>query len=172
MITLGRLAAVAILLGVLSLGRLGPGSVAADDSHEGGHFTIRSADFANGTPIPVVHACTTLERIAGAENVPFTLRWKHPPRDTLSFVLEVVDRDPPTPPLGGFVHWLVYNIPATASEIGPESLSTGTQGTNTLGQVGYLGPCPPQGNPPHHYRITLYALGTARVIGTFQVPQQ
>jgi Raf kinase inhibitor-like YbhB/YbcL family protein len=137
----------------------------------------------------------SLERIAGAENMPFTLRWQHPPRDTQSFMLDVVDRDPPTL-LGGFVHWLVYNIPATAREIGPESLSIGTQGTNTLGQVGYLGPCPPPGNPPHHYRITLYALdlpsiagaaltidqvesairgyvlGTARVIGTFQVPQQ
>ena len=199
--THGRMVAIAILLGVLSLGRLGSGVAGAPATAAGGHFSISSADFANGMPIPVVHAavpprCGT---IAGAASRPFTLRWQNPPSGTRSFVLVVVDRDLPAQYRklypAGFLHWLVYNIPATEREIGPGALQVGTPGTNGAGFAGYMGPCPPPGDPPHRYRITLYALDlphiagaaltveqveaamrgyvldTARTIGTFQVPR-
>ena len=37
----------------------------------------------------------------------------------------------------------------------------GLQGVNGLGQIGYKGPCPPPGSPPHHYHFELSALDTA-----------
>jgi Raf kinase inhibitor-like YbhB/YbcL family protein len=194
--------AVAIALGLLGLGRPGSGVAVAGVPAAGGRFAISSADFADGMPIPAVHAGVppACGKIAGAASRPFTLRWQNPPGATRSFVLDVVDRDLPAQYRklypAGFLHWLVYNIPATARAIGPGALQVGTPGKNGAGLVGYTGPCPPKGDPPHRYRITIYAvdlprvagaaltvdrveaamrgyvLATARTIGTFKFPQQ
>jgi Raf kinase inhibitor-like YbhB/YbcL family protein len=34
------------------------------------------------------------------------------------------------------------------------------QGVNSLGAIGYFGPRPPGGDPPHHYHFQLFALDT------------
>jgi len=71
----------------------------------------------------------------------------------------------PDAPVGIFVHWVIYNIPADATGL-PEkvpqepNLEDGTvQGVNDLGKVGYNGPCPPAGKP-HRYYFILRALDT------------
>jgi hypothetical protein len=61
------------------------------------------------------------------------------------------------------VHWVLYNIPATATGL-PEGVTAaqlppGTlEGTNDWKRTGYGGPCPPVGR--HRYFHKLYALDT------------
>jgi Raf kinase inhibitor-like YbhB/YbcL family protein len=54
----------------------------------------------------------------------------------------MIDRDSPG---GQFVHWTQWGH--------------GTTGTNSFGKPGYSGPCPPKGDKPHRYVVTVYALG-------------
>jgi Raf kinase inhibitor-like YbhB/YbcL family protein len=68
-------------------------------------------------------------------------------------VLVIRDPDAPT---GNFVHWAAAGIPPNEIEV-PESA---IEGRNSFGSLGYRGPCPPRGGKPHHYVITLDALGS------------
>jgi Raf kinase inhibitor-like YbhB/YbcL family protein len=70
--------------------------------------------------------------------------------------------DDPDAPTGGWVHWVIFNLPADINVI-PEDCKTyeilpfdGIQGTNDFGRIGYSGPAPPSGT--HRYYFTLYAL--------------
>jgi len=70
------------------------------------------------------------------------------------------------PPAPGF-HWVLYNLPASTSELPEnvakvESLDLGgaRQGRNDFRRPGYAGPCPPPG-PAHRYFFKLYALDAA-----------
>jgi Raf kinase inhibitor-like YbhB/YbcL family protein len=65
-----------------------------------------------------------------------------------------------------FVHWVAYNIPAEVTAL-PEGLHDGEQlleparifqGRTSRGTVGYFGPRPPEGDPPHHYHFQVFAL--------------
>ena len=100
-------------------------------------------------------------------NISPMLTWDHPPTGTRSFAVLMFDQDAPG---GGWWHWAVFDIPA-----GVTGLQTGAgtparhllppgaiQVRNDWGSLGYGGPCPPPG-PPHHYRLVLYALRTARL---------
>lgn len=125
-------------------------------------FHLKSADFANGSPIPSAHegnsfGCT-------GRNVPPALAWSGAPAHARSFALTMVDPDAPT--AGGFVHWIVYNIPASRHSIGPSALRGTQQGRNDARINGYFGPCPPPGSGPHHYHFTLYALNIAGAGGS------
>ena len=72
------------------------------------------------------------------------------------------DMDVP-PPNGPFVHWIIYNIPATSTSLTAglpkdATLSSGAmQGVNSARSLGYLGACPPPGAAPHHYVFQLLA---------------
>ena len=88
------------------------------------------------------------------------LSWTEPPAGTKSLALIM---DDPDAPAGTWVHWVVYNLPASAralSEGTPptETLADGAkQGTNDFRKTGYGGPCPPPGSA-HRYFFKLYAL--------------
>ena len=96
------------------------------------------------------------------KNISPALEWSGVPEGTVSFVL-IVDPDAPDPanPKMTWVHWVLYNIPATASAL-PEGvedkdLPEGTlHGINDWKKTGYGGPCPPVGE--HRYFHKLYAL--------------
>jgi Raf kinase inhibitor-like YbhB/YbcL family protein len=92
------------------------------------------------------------------------LRWRGVPAGTRSFALQVVDPDAKVP-RPGFVHWVAYNIPPSWRTLGPGSPHIYTNGKNGTGKIGYIGPCPPIGDPPHHYHFTLYALNVAQLSG-------
>jgi len=71
-------------------------------------------------------------------------------------------RDPDAP-IGSYVHWVLYNLPANVSGL-PAAIPTAptiaqgaVQGVNGSGASGYQGPCPPPG-AAHHYHFKLYAL--------------
>jgi hypothetical protein len=121
-------------------------------------LAITSNAFAPDGAIPAVHTCE-------GKDISPALAWKDAPAGTKSFVLIVDDPDAPDPaaPRMTWVHWVLYNIPATASGlaegVAPSALPSGTrEGLNDWGRTGYGGPCPPIGR--HRYFHKLYALDT------------
>jgi Raf kinase inhibitor-like YbhB/YbcL family protein len=117
------------------------------------------------------------------ENVSPTLIWRNPPAGTKSFAVQVHDPDAPTG--SGFWHWAVYNIPPTTVILSQgvgnraERLPAGAFGGNTdfmdTGATGgngnYGGPCPPEGDRPHRYVFTVYALAVDRLEVAAGVPR-
>jgi Raf kinase inhibitor-like YbhB/YbcL family protein len=118
-----------------------------------GELSIMSPEFAAGGPIPAAFTCS------GVGKSP-VLRWNGVPERTRSLALIVRD---PDAPMGSFVHWVIYNVPASAAGLpqgvppAPTLDDGAIQGVNGAGKIGYFGPCPPPG-PAHHYHFRLYAL--------------
>jgi hypothetical protein len=126
-------------------------------------FALRSPDIISGRAIPLDHVYDRSGCHGG--NTSPALSWNRPPPGTRSFALLMFDPDAPG---GGWWHWAVFDIPAGARSLqagagdpAKHRLPPGViQVRNDFGLVGYGGPCPPPG-PPHHYRLTLYALRVA-----------
>jgi Raf kinase inhibitor-like YbhB/YbcL family protein len=93
------------------------------------------------------------------QNVSPPLAWSNPPANTQSYAIIMVD------PAGrggsGVVHWVAYDIPAGKTSLREgEASQPSTEfkgGKNTRGLSTYFGPCPPLGDKPHPYVITLIA---------------
>jgi Raf kinase inhibitor-like YbhB/YbcL family protein len=101
-------------------------------------------------------------------NISPALTWSGAPAGTKSFALTVYDPDAPTG--SGWWHWVVYDIPASVTELaegagdaGGSLPASAKQGRTDFGTAGYGGPCPPAGDKPHHYVFTLYALKVATI---------
>lgn len=100
-------------------------------------------------------------------NVSPHLAWSGAPQGTKSFVVTMYDPDAPTG--SGFWHWVIANIPASASMIGDNAsrsprMPAGSIETRTdFGVPGYSGPCPPAGDQPHRYIFTIHALSADRL---------
>jgi len=119
---------------------------------------IYSTAFKEGDTIPTIYTCDS-------SNVSPPLHWNNPFKNTVSFALIV---DDPDAPMGTWVHWVVYNIPASdtvlmtdiahVSNIASDTdvINGSKQGMTSFGKPGYGGPCPPNGT--HHYHFKLYAL--------------
>jgi Raf kinase inhibitor-like YbhB/YbcL family protein len=98
------------------------------------------------------------------------LSWKNAPVDTKSFAVMVHDPDAPTGG-AGFWHWVVINLPADTTQLargaGTTSGSALPMGARQIatdfGTPGWGGPCPPEGDKPHHYNFTVYALKVAKL---------
>lgn len=95
------------------------------------------------------------------------LAWEGVPEGTKSLALTVYDPDAPTG--SGLWHWIVVDIPPTATEIpagagsGGAALPAGARATrNDAGTTEYLGAAPPPG-PAHRYVFTLYALSAEKL---------
>lgn len=121
-------------------------------------FALTSPDFSHQGAIPSRHTCE------GSNTSP-ALAWSGVPAAAKSLVLIVDDPDAPDPaaPQTTWVHWLLYNLPVTASGlpsgVKATALPPGTQeGSNDWKRAGYGGPCPPIGR--HRYFHKLYALDT------------
>lgn len=116
-------------------------------------LSLRSAAFEPGSRIPQIYTCD-------GRDVSPPLRWTGAPRGTAGFALIC---DDPDAPMGTWVHWVLYNIPADTDRLpealpASERLESGVlQGGNDFGKIGYGGPCPPRGKP-HRYFFRLYAL--------------
>jgi Raf kinase inhibitor-like YbhB/YbcL family protein len=111
-------------------------------------FTLTSTTFEAGGMIPIECTCD------GADRSP-ALQWAGAPGGTRSFVLIV---DDPDAPRGTFTHWVRFDIPGAVLALDAGQPIAGVDGTNDFQQSGYRGPCPPEGDRPHGYRFTLYAL--------------
>jgi hypothetical protein len=110
---------------------------------------LTSTAFQEGATIPQKYTCD-------GKNLSPQLDWSAAPGQTKSFALIV---DDPDAPVGTFVHWVVYNLPATLTGL-PEGASSGVQGANGFRKNAYGGPCPPKG-APHRYFFKLYALDSS-----------
>jgi Raf kinase inhibitor-like YbhB/YbcL family protein len=127
----------------------------------GGKFTLTSPDVAEGKAIAAAQVFNGFGCSGG--NVSPALSWSHAPAGTRSFALLMHDPDAPTG--SGWWHWVVYNIPASATSLpaGAGDPKKGlmpagaVQGRTDFGTPGYGGPCPPPGKP-HRYYLRLYAL--------------
>jgi hypothetical protein len=125
-------------------------------------LTLSSTDVAAGKTMATEQILNGFGCTGG--NVSPGLKWGEPPAGTKSFTLTVYDPDAPTG--SGWWHWVVVDIPATARELpkgvgksGTVKIAGGARQTRTdFGTSGYGGPCPPQGDKPHRYVITLSAL--------------
>ena len=161
-LTLGALSAGVLALGGVAFGavRAGDTSVLAMDrvlSAAVQPLTVTLPTIPTGAPIPDVNT-------AFGKNVSPPVTWNGAPPGVQSYVLIVEDTDShgPTPVL----HWLAYNIPGSATGLNKDVRNRGEpktplgmmQGVNHAGGIGYIGPNPPQGDPPHHYHFEVFAL--------------
>lgn len=121
-------------------------------------LTVTSEDFTEGGALP---------RTAGFGfgNTSPQLSWSGAPEGTRSYLL--VCHDPDAPVIGGFTHWAVLGIPAgtTTLDAGAgafgASLGEGTTTlTNDYGTRDFGGAAPPEGDGPHRYVFTVWALDT------------
>lgn len=113
---------------------------------------LRSNSFTAGGAIPKRHS-------AEGEDVSPHLAWSNAPAEAKSFAIICHDPDAPLISRGtyGFVHWVLYNLPASTQEL-EEGTKTGTAGVNDFGKPGYGGPLPPEGHGDHHYYFMVLAL--------------
>jgi hypothetical protein len=135
--------------------RTGLASVALAVLFAGGAgMELTSAAFKPGEMIPAKYTCD-------GPDVSPPLTWSDPPTGTKSFALI---SDDPDAPVGTWVHWVLWNIPASARSLEENLPKQGSlphgarQGTTDFRRIGYGGPCPPSGT--HRYFFKLYALDT------------
>ncbi|MEI7831768.1 MAG: YbhB/YbcL family Raf kinase inhibitor-like protein [bacterium] len=123
-------------------------------------FTLTSSAFTEGGVIPDKYSNR-------GGNMSPQLEWKTPPVGVKSFALICDDPDAPS---GTWTHWVIFNIPASVSELPagfPEDLPAGDpafgalQGANSGKNNRYDGPRPPSGT--HHYHFRLYALDVEKL---------
>jgi Raf kinase inhibitor-like YbhB/YbcL family protein len=120
---------------------------------------VTSPSFADGDPIPRRYS-------KDGGNLSPPLAWSNLPAGTASLALVCVD---PRGPRGEpFALWVLYNIPPSLPALPegvpkvplPQEVPGAAQGVNDTGQVGFDGPAPPRGHPPHRYEVRVYALDT------------
>lgn len=113
-------------------------------------FTLSTTAFLDAGILPVLYTCD-------GKDISPQVAWATPPAKTKSFAVIVSD---PIAPKGTFYHWVIFNIPAKATEI-DEGMKTAIKGAilgkNDFGKEQYNGPCPPKGTA-HSYIFTVYAL--------------
>lgn len=116
---------------------------------------LTSSAFAEGGLVPAKYTCD-------GEGVSPPLQWAGVPGGAKTLALIA---DDPDAPAGTWVHWVLYGLPPTVTELpekvpATDSLANGAkQGINDFQRPGYGGPCPPAGTP-HRYFFKLYALDT------------
>lgn len=97
------------------------------------------------------------------KNLSPQLSWSGVPKDAKSLAITVFDPDAPTG--SGWWHWVVFNIPATVTSL-PEGASRlkmpkgAVESLTDYGKQGFGGACPPEGDEPHRYIFTVWALNT------------
>ena len=142
---------VDILTGVFTVKTVSPPPPTTPEAPK--PFTLTSTAFEQNAVIPYKYTCD-------GPDVSPQLNWANPPQGTKAFALICDDPDAPG---AIWVHWVIFNIPATATSLQEgipkqAELADGTlQGRNDFGGIGYGGPCPPSGST-HRYMFTLYAL--------------
>jgi Raf kinase inhibitor-like YbhB/YbcL family protein len=110
---------------------------------------VTSPAFRDGDTIPAEFTCS------GADHSP-PLRWTGVPSAAVEMALVIDDPDAPG---GTFLHWVLFALPPGDGGVAAATVPPGArQGRNGFGKAAYGGPCPPKGDPPHHYRFIVYAL--------------
>lgn len=105
------------------------------------------SEFHNNEKIPTEYTCD-------GKNIrpPLTISGIPSHAKTLVIIM-----DDPDAPSKVWVHWIIFNIPVSSTEMEIGGSSLGKEGVNDFEKIGYSGPCPPSGM--HHYHFRVYALG-------------
>ena len=99
---------------------------------------ISSSAFEEGGLIPMKYTCDDVD-------ISPPLEWSGIPEGTKEIALIC---DDPDAPMGTWVHWVVYNLPANTNKLlenipVTKVLENGIkQGSNDFHKIGYGGPCP------------------------------
>lgn len=162
--TFGAWAAVAVVLAMAPVTAQQGGGQRGGGPAPGPAMTMTVAAFSDGGQIPVRFS-QAAEGAAPGEGTSPAITWTNAPAGTQSFVLHMHDMDVArNRTTDDQVHWLVWNIPASASGL-PEGVAKGQQRpdgsyqTSATGPV-YRGPGAPATGPMHHYVFELFALDT------------
>jgi len=153
--------------GVAALIWAAPGAQAAP------WMTLTSTSIKDGERIPVKFGGDDKTRLCDprvpgkicpcpGQNVSPQLSWDGVPKTAKSLAILMYDIDGRFG--AGVSHWVAYNIAPDSPGLGEGDATAGkgfTGGAGTRGNANYMGPCPPEGNGPHHYVITLIALDLA-----------
>lgn len=111
---------------------------------------ISSPAFQHNQYVPAKYTCD-------GEDLNPPLQFTDVPEGTQTLALLV---DDPDAPVGDWVHWLMWNIPPSTTEIPENSVpADAIQGLTDFGRNDWGGPCPPNGM--HRYFFKLYALDSA-----------
>ncbi len=133
--------------------------LALDRVSQAASFGIRSPAFQDGQALSSRFS-------AYHEGLSPPLAWDAVPKAVTYVILA---EDPDSTPIKPFVHWVAWNIPASVTSL-PEGVQVQPrltdpegvlQGATSRGSVGYYGPRPPVGDPPHHYHFQVLALDRA-----------
>ncbi len=141
-----------IISASLALSSCADGTPATKEADQPTPFELSSPAFDAGQAVPTHYTCD-------GEDISPPLQWHEVPQGTRSFALICDDPD-----ARGWVHWLLYNLPATSRSLaahipsGAELDDGSRHGKNSWGRLEYGGPCPPSGR--HRYSFRLYALDT------------
>jgi Raf kinase inhibitor-like YbhB/YbcL family protein len=120
-----------------------------DTESSDAQMKIHSPAFADGGAIPQQYTCK-------GQNISPQLDILDVPKEAKSLSLIMHD---PDAPVGDFVHWLIWDIPANTATIATNNLPVGAvQGKTGFNENKYGGPCPPSGSGTHRYMFELYAL--------------
>jgi Raf kinase inhibitor-like YbhB/YbcL family protein len=136
-------------------------------TENGTPFRLSSLQFSDGGTLPQSMVYQGFGCNGGNQSP--ELSWTGEPTGTNSYAITMFDPDAPTGV--GWWHWLVFNIPKNnhalsegISSSSPSQLPIGSQqGYTDFGSTGYGGACPPVGDSPHRYVITIYALDVDRL---------
>ena len=153
---------VAMLFGIsIAEGQAAKGGTAKGKAAPAqGRFKLTAPDLVAKGRITAAHVFNGMG--CTGQNTSPALNWSNPPAGTKSFAITAYDPDAPTG--SGWWHWVMYNIPATATGLsagagnGRDAPRGSQEGNTDFGTKGYGGPCPPAGDKPHHYHFTVFAL--------------
>lgn len=159
---------------------LPPMSLASGAFDADGEIPLRHAQkpFRVQRPDGAWFLCTGQE--AEKEDLSPAMSWENVPLDTVTLALVMVDKfNMDLPVEKSYVHWVIYNILPAATGL-PEGLPAETtlpdgsmQGENHYPapyNIGYGGPCPPEGEE-HTYYFVLYALDTTLDLSSGAAPK-
>jgi Raf kinase inhibitor-like YbhB/YbcL family protein len=129
-------------------------------------MSVTSTTFQSGATLPLTAVFNSFGCTGG--NASPQLAWSGFPPETKSFALTIWDPDAPTGI--GYVHWIVFNIPATVTSLAANAGASvkpggGIGGYSDFGTHAYGGPCPPPGDKPHRYIFTVSALDVPALTG-------
>jgi Raf kinase inhibitor-like YbhB/YbcL family protein len=144
-----RRALLALLAVGLALAACGGDRVQGPPPSAPDRIELTSSAFRDGGTIPKRYSCD-------GDEVSPPLAWRGVPDGARELALLVEDPDAPG---GRFVHWALFKLSPQTSRLAAGRVPAGArQGKNSAGKAAYAGPCPPEGDAPHHYEFTLYAL--------------